>query len=77
MQDLIHVSVILWRSFTCIKHPRVFKDYDSIPKLVFGKVFKTKEKYFMSVSVDVHHALMDGHHASAFFNKIEELLLEK
>jgi chloramphenicol O-acetyltransferase type A len=77
MQDLIHVSVIPWRSFTGIKHPRVFKDSDSIPKIVFGKVFKTEEKYFMPVSVDAHHALMDGYHVCTFFNKFEELLTEK
>lgn len=77
MQDLIHVSVIPWRSFTCIKHPRIFNGSDSIPKLVFGKVFKIEEKYFMPVSVDAHHALIDGYHVSTFFNKFEELLTAK
>jgi chloramphenicol O-acetyltransferase type A len=77
MQDLIHVSVIPWRSFTCIKHPRIFKGSDSIPKLVFGKVFKIEEKYFIPVSIDAHHALIDGYHVSTFFNKFEALLTAK
>ncbi|MBN2595404.1 CatA-like O-acetyltransferase [Labilibaculum sp.] len=77
MLDLIYVSVIPWRSFTCIKHPRIFNGSDSIPKIVFGKVFKTGDKYFMPVSVDTHHALMDGYHVSTFFNKFEELLTMK
>ncbi len=77
MQNLIYVSVIPWRSFTSIKHPRMGKESDSVPKLIFGKVFKTDEKYYMPVSVEAHHALLDGYHVSTFFNKFEQLLTEK
>ncbi len=72
--DLIHVSVIPWRSFTCIKHPRTKGSADSIPKVVFGKVFKNADKYYMPVSVEANHALVDGYHLSDFFNHFEDLM---
>lgn len=74
MLDLVYVSVIPWRSFTCIKHPQNLKNSNSVPKIVFGKVFQENEKYFMPVSVEAHHALLDGYHISCFFNRFEELL---
>ena len=36
--DLIHYSVLPWISFTSISHPRKFRQQDSIPKIVFGKL---------------------------------------
>lgn len=74
IMDLIHVSVIPWRSFTCIKHPRTEGNTDSIPKIVFGKVFKNANNYYMPVSVEAHHALVDGYHVCDFFNQFEKLM---
>ena len=75
MMNLIYVSVIPWRGFTCIKHPSSTDSNNSIPKIVFGKVFKREEKYFMPVSLEAHHALVDGYHVSEFFNQFEKLMI--
>ncbi|RUT77659.1 CatA-like O-acetyltransferase [Ancylomarina longa] len=72
--NLIYVSVIPWRNFTSIKHPRMFDKEDSIPKIVFGKIFEENNQLMMPVSVEAHHALLDGYHLSCFFNRFEELM---
>lgn len=69
--DLIHFSVLPWLSFTGLQHARRINVLDSTPKIVFGKVF---DGHRMPVSLDAHHALMDGLHASRFFERFEEIM---
>ena len=68
---LIHFSVIPWLNFTSFKHASHSQADQSIPKIVFGKVNKSGEKYSMPVSVEVHHALMDGLHVARYFKTFE------
>lgn len=70
--NLVYVSVIPWRSFTNIKHPRSGNKSESVPRIVFGKVFELDNKFLMPVSIDAHHSLADGYHASLFFNQFEK-----
>jgi len=74
--NLIHYSSIPWISFTSIQHARKFRTGDSIPKLVFGKFFKEGDRLKMPLSVEVHHALLDGYHVSEYFKKYQELMDE-
>ena len=74
--DVIHFSVVKWLSFTGLTHARNFKFQDSIPKITFGKLFKEQDKLFLPVSINAHHSLMDGYHASLFFNLFENLINE-
>lgn len=69
--DLIHCSVLPWVSFTSFAHARRQKEQDSVPKIVFGKVFEDGERVRMPVSVEVHHALMDGVHVGRYFERLE------
>lgn len=75
--NLIHYSSIPWLRFTSISHARHFENADSVPKITFGKVFKTGDRFMMPVSVHVHHALMDGAHVGRFFEHFEEQLSYK
>lgn len=72
--DLIHYSVIPWISFTSFSHARKFKTGDSIPKIVFGKYYEDAGGTKMPVSVEVHHALMDGIHVGKFLEGFRGLL---
>lgn len=72
--NLIHYSSIPWISFTSIQHARKFRTGDSIPKLVFGKYYKDGDCLKMPLSVEVHHALLDGYHVSEYFNKYQKLM---
>ena len=69
--DLIYYSSIPWISFTSFSHASDNKSGISIPKIVFGKYFQKGNKTLMPVSVEVHHALMDGIHVGKFFNDFQ------
>jgi len=68
----IYFSVIPWISFTSIKHARDNDSDHSIPRIVFGKYFRYGKKIMMPISVEVHHALVDGYHIGKYFKNLEE-----
>lgn len=72
--DLIHYSVLPWIAFTSISHARRFGTEDSVPKIVFGKYEESGGRIKMPVSVEAHHALMDGLHAGRFFETLQGYL---
>jgi len=71
--DIIHFSVLPWINFTSIKHARRIPVTDSVPKIVYGKYTESNGKYFMPISLELHHALLDGYHAGLFYEKWEEI----
>jgi chloramphenicol O-acetyltransferase type A len=73
--DLIHYSAVPWVSFTSLSHARNWGREDSVPKIVFGKVSDQNGRRFMPVSVEVHHALMDGLHVGRYLEKLQECFL--
>lgn len=74
--NLIHYSVIPWVAFTNFQHARQLPVLDSIPKIVFGKIFEQGERKLMPISVEVHHALIDGWHVGQYFEKMNQLTFE-
>ena len=72
--DLIHYSVIPWVRFTSFSHARRWNTDEAIPKLVFGKFFERDGRWWLPVSVEVHHAVMDGLHVGRFFEGFQTLL---
>ena len=71
---LIHYSSMPWISFTSITHARNFKTNDSVPKIVFGKFYKKKKKWYLPISIEVHHALMDGLHVGRYLSLLQKQL---
>lgn len=73
--DVIHYSSIPWVDFTGIKHP-VFnvKNQDSVPKISFGKMTKSNSEYYMSVSIQANHALIDGKHIGEYLDQFQYFL---
>ena len=69
--DLIHCSVLPWISFTSFSNARRGDSQDSVPKIVFGRYFAEGDRFKMPVSVEVHHALMDGLHVGRYFERLE------
>jgi chloramphenicol O-acetyltransferase type A len=74
--DLIYHSVIPWVSFTSISHARDSKRQNGIPKISFGKYRDVGGRIVMPVSVEVHHALMDGLHVGRYFERLEAYLAD-
>jgi chloramphenicol O-acetyltransferase type A len=69
--DLIYYSVIPWVSFTSFKHASSGDNRQTVPRIVFGKVFASGDKELMPMSVEAHHALMDGIHVGRFFERFQ------
>ncbi|MFY8273287.1 CatA-like O-acetyltransferase [Pseudoalteromonas sp. SSDWG2] len=71
--DLIHVSVLPWLNFSSFSHASSIGASNGIPKLVFGQY--DKESTCMPLSIDVHHALVDGLHVARFVQLLQEKFL--
>ncbi len=73
--NVIHFSAIPWIDFTSLSHARSYTFADSCPKISFGKMILDETgKRSMSMSVHVHHGLMDGFHVGQFVNCFQELM---
>ncbi len=73
--NLIHFSVIPWINFSSLSHARSFTFPDSCPKISFGKMMIADDgKRTMSMSIHVHHGLMDGYHVGQFVDCFQELM---
>ena len=72
--NLIHFSALPWLNFTSFSHARSFTFPDSCPKISFGKMMEENDKKTMSMSVHVHHGLVDGYHVGQFVNLFQELM---
>jgi chloramphenicol O-acetyltransferase type A len=70
--DLLHHSVLPWVSFTALSHARRYGQDDSVPKISFGKVTTENGRAQMPISVEVHHALLDGLHVGRYFERFAE-----
>lgn len=73
-ENLIHFSALPWINFTSFSHARSFTWSDSCPKISFGKMIDEKDTKTMSMSIHVHHGLMDGYHVGEFVNLFQELM---
>lgn len=71
---MVYYSVTPWFTFTSFQHARRFDKYDAIPRIVFGKYFEQNGKLLMPVSVEAHHALVDGYHVGLYVAAFENLL---
>lgn len=72
--DLIYYSAIPWISFTSFKHASRQNNRQTVPRMVFGKIFDDGPRRKMPFSVEVHHALVDGVHVGKYFNLFQEKL---
>jgi chloramphenicol O-acetyltransferase type A len=72
----IHFTTLPWISFTSFSHARNWRGEDSVPKIAFGKFTSENERILLPISVEVHHALMDGLHVGRYLSRLEEALLE-
>ena len=72
--DYLFLSTFPWASFTGIMHPMHYSPVDSVPRIVWGKYFKEGNQIKMPLSVQAHHAVVDGLHVGRYFEKIQELL---
>src|SRR5437763_544916 len=72
--DLIYFTVLPWVSFTSFAHARTPGRGESVPRIAFGKFTVENKRTLLPISVEVHHALMDGLHVGRYMTRFEELL---
>ncbi|WPC42776.1 chloramphenicol acetyltransferase [Clostridium sp. JS66] len=72
--DLLYITSIPWISFTNITHPIQMNPVDSIPRISWGKYFEEGGKIKLPLSIQAHHALVDGIHVGQFFSDFQEIL---
>jgi len=72
--DLLYITSIPWISFTNITHPIHMNPIDSIPRISWGKYFEENGKISLPISIQAHHALVDGIHVGRFYQFFQEIL---
>jgi chloramphenicol O-acetyltransferase type A len=73
--DLLFMTTIPWVSFTSLMHPVHLQPADSVPRFAWGKFFEDGQFLKMPLSVQVHHALMDGIQVGKFYEEVQDYLL--
>ena len=71
---IIYMSVMPWIRYTQFVRTIHHAGKDCVPRISWGKFNKTEDGMMMPVSVQVHHALMDGYHVGMFYEKLQELI---
>jgi len=72
--DLLFMTAIPWVSFTSFMHPLHLDPVDSVPRFAWGKFFEDGKFLKMPLSVQAHHALVDGVHVGRYFAEVEDYL---
>lgn len=70
--DLLYYSVIPWVSFTSFKNAMRLDARQTIPRMVFGRMFDDGGRKKLPHSVEVHHAIADGIHVGKYFIALQE-----
>lgn len=74
--DYLFLSVLPWISFTGVVHAMNYRSPDSVPRIVWGKFFEAQNRILMPLSVQAHHAVVDGVHVGQYFELFQQLVNE-
>ena len=72
--DLLFMTSIPWVSFTGLQHPIHLEHVDSVPRIAWGRYHTVGACLEIPLSVQAHHALMDGLHVGRYFEQVQGLL---
>lgn len=71
--EWIYLTCLPWLHFTSMIHPADGPE-DCIPRIAWGKIEQDGERWLMPVSIQVHHAVVDGRHVGRFFEALDDRL---
>ncbi|MEM6318736.1 MAG: chloramphenicol acetyltransferase [Bacteroidota bacterium] len=74
--DFLFLSAIPWISFTSFFHAMHYTPADSVPRITWGKYFTEGNKIQMPLSVQAHHAVVDGRHTGKYFQLFQQYMKE-
>lgn len=72
--DLLYMTSLPWVAFTGLMHPIHMHPADSVPRIAWGKMAADGARRTMPLSVQAHHALLDGVHVGRYFERVETML---
>ncbi|WED55460.1 tetratricopeptide repeat protein [Exiguobacterium profundum] len=72
--DLLYITSVPWVTFTSIMHPTHQQQHDSVPRIAWGKFERQGERLVMPLSVQAHHALVDGVHIGKYYEALQSWL---
>jgi chloramphenicol O-acetyltransferase type A len=72
--DLLFMTAIPWIPFTSFRHPMPTHSGDSVPRYAWGRFLQEGASLKMPLSVDAHHALVDGAHVAKFYAAVQDYL---
>lgn len=75
VEDVAYLSCLPWLDYTSLDNALPGPD-DCIPRISWGKIVQTREGYDMAMTLQVHHALVDGRQVGQFFEATEAALTE-
>lgn len=68
--DLAYLSCMPWLDYTAINNALPGPD-DCIPRVTWGKFTQREGRWDMAMTLEVHHALVDGTHVGACFAAVQ------
>ena len=71
--DLAYLSCMPWLDYTSINNALPGPD-DCIPRVTWGKMVGRDGRWDMAMTLEVHHALVDGAQVGAYFAAAQEAL---
>lgn len=67
------LSCMPWLDYNSIDNAMPHKD-DCIPRITWGKYVPERDRWRMAMTLEVHHALVDGAQVGAFFSAVQAVL---
>ena len=71
--DFAYLSCMPWLDYTSISNAMPGPD-DCIPRVSWGKFVDQQGRWDMAMTIEVHHALVDGAQVGAYFAHVQEKL---
>jgi len=72
--DYLFLSAIPWIHFTGLNHAMNYNPTDSIPRITWGKYIEENNIYWMPLSIQAHHAIVNGRQMGVFYEKFQYFL---
>ncbi|MEN0005376.1 MAG: chloramphenicol acetyltransferase [Bacteroidota bacterium] len=69
--DYLFMSAFPWVSFTSFQHAMHYSPIDAVPRIAWGKYFRLGDSMLIPISVQAHHAVVDGVHMGQFFERLQ------
>lgn len=68
--DLAYLSCLPWLDFTSINNALPGPE-DCIPRVSWGKIVEREGRFDMAMTIEVHHALVDGRQVGDYFAAVQ------